>query len=105
MLLYKRLFNYVKNKIPKISESEMIALQSGGTSIDRSILRGKVKIFQKNSYGQTLNPELDMKIKELFEKYDSNTQVFPNNNNNECIKYLANKKFFSFLRNRFRYLR
>ena len=100
MLLYKRLFNYVKNKIPKISETEMIALQSGGTSIDRSILRGKVKIFQKNSYGQKLAPDLDMKIKKLFEKYDSNTQVFPNNNNNECIKYLANKKFFSFLINK-----
>ena len=36
------IFNSVKNIIPKISETELIALRSGGTHIDRYIFIGKV---------------------------------------------------------------
>ena len=32
--MYPRLFRYVKNKLPKISDTEMIALKSGSVSID-----------------------------------------------------------------------
>ena len=39
--MYRRLFNFVKNKIPRISDTELIALRSGDTSIDRQILNGK----------------------------------------------------------------
>jgi hypothetical protein len=35
--MYKYLFNRVKKIIPKISETEIIALKSGGVSIDREI--------------------------------------------------------------------
>ena len=38
----KLLFNKVRNIIPKISETELIALRSGTASIDRSIFKGKV---------------------------------------------------------------
>jgi hypothetical protein len=34
--MYKYLFKSVKRIIPKISETEIIALKSGGTSIDRN---------------------------------------------------------------------
>jgi hypothetical protein len=40
--MYKFIFNRVKNIIPKISETEIIALKSGGTSIDRHIFEGKM---------------------------------------------------------------
>ena len=44
------LFNFVKSKIPKISSTELIALQSGNTSIDRHILEGKFKFPKKHIY-------------------------------------------------------
>ena len=39
----KRVFQTVKKLIPKISATEMIALQSGTTSIDRELFEGYVK--------------------------------------------------------------
>lgn len=40
--MYKLIFRSVKKIIPKISETEIIALKSGGTSIDRHIFEGKM---------------------------------------------------------------
>ena len=45
--MYSRLFNFVKNKIPKLSSTELIALKSGNTSLDREILLGNIKIPKK----------------------------------------------------------
>jgi len=42
--MYRYLFNHFKKIIPKISETEIIALKSGGTSIDRNIFEGKKEI-------------------------------------------------------------
>jgi len=42
IFIYNKLFNYIKGIIPKISETEIIALKSGGVSIDREIFKGKV---------------------------------------------------------------
>ena len=39
--MYKFIFKEVKKLIPKISSTEMIALTSGHTSIDREILKDK----------------------------------------------------------------
>lgn len=44
--MYKYLFSRVKQIIPKISETEIIALKSGGTSIDRHIFEGRMN-YQK----------------------------------------------------------
>lgn len=40
--MYSRVFSRVKSIIPKISETELIALRSGGVSIDRDIFSGKI---------------------------------------------------------------
>lgn len=32
------LFNFVKSKIPRVSSTELVALRSGNTSLDRQIL-------------------------------------------------------------------
>ncbi len=40
--VYRRIFNIVKGIIPKISDTEIIALKSGGVSIDRELFSGKV---------------------------------------------------------------
>ena len=39
-MLAKRIFNAVKRLIPKISDTELIALKSGTTSIDRELFEG-----------------------------------------------------------------
>ena len=40
--MYGRLFKYVKSIVPRISNTELIALRSGTTSVDRMIFEGKV---------------------------------------------------------------
>ena len=37
----KRIFSFCRGKIPKISNTELIALRSGNTSLDRQILQGE----------------------------------------------------------------
>ena len=90
----KFLFNWVKNKIPKISETELIALRSGNTSIDRQILSGEKIVFPKNTEYTKKLP--DTLLNNLFEKFDY-TRIYPNDNNNKWIEYLAKNKFFSFI--------
>ena len=46
--MYRLLFNFVKRKIPRISDTELIALRSGDVSIDRQILEGRVVLPEKN---------------------------------------------------------
>jgi hypothetical protein len=53
--MYKHLFNRVKKIIPKISETEIIALKSGGVSIDREIFKGKVNY--ENLFNNKNSPE------------------------------------------------
>ena len=91
--MISQVFKFVKNKIPKISSTELIALRSGGTSIDRSILLGKID-FPKNTEIKNKFPE--SKINNLLNNFDM-TKVYPNNNNNYWINYLAKNKYFSFL--------
>jgi acyl-CoA dehydrogenase len=91
--MYRSLFSFIKNKIPKISSTEMIALRSGNTSLDRHILQGKVIFPPKPTI---VNKFPQDRIDNLFKVYD-NSQVYPNNNNNKWINYLAKNKFFSFL--------
>ena len=91
--MYKRLFNFVKNKIPKISDTELIALRSGNTSIDRQILQGKISFPKKFQYENKFPKEV---LSNLLNNFD-NTKMYPNNNNNKWIEYLAKNKYFSFL--------
>ena len=89
----RHLFNFVKAKIPKISPTELIALRSGNTSLDRSILMGKIEFPKKETF---INKFPESKLNELLSSYDG-TRVYPNNNSNYWIDYLAKNKYFSFL--------
>ena len=61
--MYKLLFNSVKQRIPRISPTEMIALQSGTTSLDRDILKGKIAYPEKKSYTNKFSEkELDLML-------------------------------------------
>ena len=92
-MISKQLFNFVKNKIPKISSTELIALRSGSTSLDRSILQGKIDDIKPYKYENKFPHE---KLEDLFKNFD-NSKIYPNNNNNKWINHLAKNKFFSFL--------
>ncbi len=93
--MYRSLFNFVKSKIPKLSSTELIALKSGNTSLDRQILLGKVslpkKVISEQKFPQS-------KLDELYNNFDG-SRVYPNENNNKWINYLAKNKYFSFLIN------
>ncbi len=92
-MLSNKLFDFVKSRIPKISNTELIALRSGNTSIDRQILNGSLCLPLQNKPPNKLP---DKMISDLLDNFD-NTPIFPNNNNNYWINYLADNKFFSFL--------
>ena len=91
--MYRVLFNFVKRKIPKISDTELIALRSGDVSIDRQILEGQVKLPKKGIYNEIFPKD---KLDDLLNKFD-NTQVYPNDNNNKWIEHLAKEGFFSLI--------
>ena len=92
--MYRGLFNFVKRKIPKISETELIALRSGSTSLDRSILEGNVILPPKPNVAVNKFPNNE--VESLLKNFD-NTRVYPNDNNNKWIDHLAKNKYFSFL--------
>lgn len=89
----KRLFQIIKNKIPHISNTELIALRSGNTSIDRQILEGKIFFPKKHKYQNQFS---ESKVNKFLNQFD-NTRIYPNNNNNKWINYAAQNKYFSFL--------
>jgi acyl-CoA dehydrogenase len=95
--MYRFLFNRVKRIIPKISETEIIALKSGGVSIDREIFNGKVnysKLFtpiQKSS----IKP-METTINELLKK-NGEKQIYPSHNIHSLMKDLGQKGFLSMI--------
>ena len=90
----KLLFNNVKKLIPRISATEMIALQSGTTSIDRQLFEGKIK---KTSFNNKPRDVFDKKlITELVEKFPEQ-QIYPHGNYHKLFEFLGINKFFSFL--------
>jgi formiminotetrahydrofolate cyclodeaminase len=93
--MYNRIFSIVKKLIPRISDTELIALRSGTTSLDRQIFNGNVNIKINFKSIQT-NKFDENKIYELISKYKNDT-VYPNTNNNEIINFLGKNKFFSFI--------
>lgn len=88
-----RVFSFIKNKIPKISSTELIALRSGTSSIDRDILKGKLT-FPKTPI--TTNKFPKEKLDALLKTYDG-SRIYPNDNQNKWVEYLAKNKYFSFL--------
>ena len=91
--MYRSLFRFVKNKIPRISDTELIALQSGDTSIDRDILKGKLSFPKPVKYTNKFD---ENNLDTFLHSFDY-SRIYPNDNNNKWIDYLAKNKYFSFL--------
>tara|TARA_B100000123_G_C25740932_1_gene433933 strand:+ start:4274 stop:6220 length:1947 start_codon:yes stop_codon:yes gene_type:complete len=92
--MYKTFFRQVKKLVPRISDTELIALKSGNTHIDRQILEGNIKFPQKPF---KVNKFPESKLNDLLKNFDIFSKVYPNDNNNYWVEYLAKNGFFSFL--------
>jgi acyl-CoA dehydrogenase len=96
--MYKSIFNRIKKIIPKISETEIIALKSGGTSIDRELFKGKInycKLFQPISKSN-IPENMEKSINELLQKTGTHP-IYPKNNINDIMNDLGKKGFLSMI--------
>ena len=96
--MYSRLFSYVRSIVPRISETELIALRSGTTSVDREIFQGKVNInitpLEKSKEEKQFS---ERTIKNVLTKFKDVEQVFPSDKIGEIVSTLAQNRFFSFI--------
>ena len=96
--MYKFLLNRIKTIIPKISETEIIALRSGGTHIDRELFQGKVNyktLFAPISKYQT--PEnIEKKMEEILIKTGTEP-IYPNKKIKDIMSELGKKGFLSMI--------
>ena len=98
--MYNRLFSYVKSIVPRISQTELIALRSGTTSVDRMLFEGKVSIPNSIPFNSMTNEEkryLNTNVDTVIRKYKNVDQVYPNDNIKDIISTMGLNKFFSFI--------
>ena len=95
--MYKLIFDKVKSIIPKISQTELIALRSGGVSIDRQIFSGKVnyKTIKKIKMNDREKKMVDL-TDNILNEIGQNT-YFPTNNYKDIMKTLGEKGFLSLI--------
>jgi len=101
--MYKFIFNRVKKIIPKISETEIIALKSGGTSIDRELFKGHIsysKLFAPiskcNNSKCSISRNMDKKTDELLRKVGSSS-IYPGGEIKDIMTYLGKHGFLSMI--------
>jgi acyl-CoA dehydrogenase len=96
--MYKLIFQRIKTIIPKISETEIIALKSGGTSIDRYIFEGRMNYNHLFSAVTKLdlskNTEDD--IQSLL-KITGQQNIYPSKNIDTIMKELGKRGFLSLI--------
>ena len=99
--MYKYLFRRVKNIIPKISDTEIIALKSGGVSIDREIFKGKIdykKLYDSSTIKKPTPYETEFigqtdKLLDLF----GEEKLYPNEKIHQNLKYLGKNGYLSMI--------
>ena len=92
----QRVFRTVKSIIPKISDTELIALRSGTTCLDKDIFLGKVNTDNIKA-PQIERKFYDSHVTKLLQEYGHVDPVYPNENHKEVLDYVGKNKFFSFL--------
>ena len=93
-MIGRRIFQRIKSIIPKISDTELIALKSGTTSVDRDIFLGKVRYPEK----KILNSKISQKsIDDLLDKYGNETSIYPNEKSKEILSYIGKSGFLSYI--------
>jgi acyl-CoA dehydrogenase len=99
--MYNYLFKRVKNIIPKISETEIIALKSGGVSIDREIFKGSVNyknlLHSRNVNKITTDEKVFIQSTNKLLKSVGQDNIYPNKNINSIMNYLGKNGFLSMI--------
>lgn len=96
--MYGSLFKYVKSIVPRISNTELIALRSGTTSVDRMIFEGKVNIPPLNTEENKKEKQfLLTNVNNVIKKYRNVEQVYPNPNIKEILSTMSQNHFFGFI--------
>ena len=97
-MIYEKIFSAIKQIIPRVSNTELVALRSGTVSVDRDIFNGNVNLPK---YKSRVTPEekifLRNDVNNLLDKYGNIEKLYPNDNINNIMKYIGDKKFFSFI--------
>ena len=91
--MYRAIFNRVKKIVPKISETELVALRTGTVSIDRELFQGKVHLEKRNT------PEYKFdrsKIKNIV-NYVGDQKIYPNKDYRKIFDHIGKNQFFSFV--------
>ena len=97
--MYSFIFNRIKKIIPKISETEIIALKSGGVSIDREIFKGSMdyeKLLKPITKTISKNINMDKKIDELLQKVGGDL-IYPNKNIHNIMSECGKSGFLSMI--------
>lgn len=95
--MYRQAFKFVKSIIPKISETEIIALKSGGVSIDRDIFQGKVdyaKLYKP--FKKPVSTGLMRDADKLLDRVGTGN-VYPSSNIHSLMKDIGEKGFLSMI--------
>ncbi len=96
--MYRYIFNRVKKIIPRISDTELIALRSGTTSLDREIYKGSVNFNNMPNF-----TEKDDKLKSLMPSVNSllsiygEEPVYPNPKIDDILTDISKSKLFSLI--------
>ena len=97
--MYNQLFRFVKKMIPKISETELIALRSGGVNMDRHIFEGQVSpSFRWKRPPKITTIEMDLldKANELLLKVGTQP-IYPNPHVHNILEQVGREGFFSLI--------
>ena len=98
--MYHQIFKQCKKIIPKISETELIALRSGGTHIDKDIFEGKVlenRMTRKNIASITREQVLwNEKTKSLLEKIGPDN-IYPSTHIKKTMKTVGDGDFLGMI--------
>jgi acyl-CoA dehydrogenase len=96
--MYKYIFSRVKRIIPKISETEIIALKSGGTSIDRHLFEGRMEY--RKLFAPIQTPTLSAKTEEDIQsllKLCGEKNIYPSSAIHDTMKELGKRGFLSLI--------
>ena len=93
--MYKGIFKLVKKIIPKISNTELIALRSGTTSLDRDIFKGNV-VLDKFKPIQNYNKFPEVEIDNLYKNCNEDF-IYPSHKSDYIMNYLGKNKFWSYI--------
>ena len=95
--MYRSILNRVKRIIPKISETEIIALKSGGVSVDREFFKGKINYSNLyRPFVKSSEKPMEKETEELLKKFGSGS-IYPDKNIYNVMSYLGKKGFLSMI--------